>query len=142
MTQQDFFTFQERTFDVFCKNTIKNLSAYALRTYYNAQKRRQSLADNMNQEISSTSVEDVYHTYGRTYTVRGITMVVRDEVMGECLQFIPPDKRSVLLLSYFGECSDTEIAKILGISNATVFYRKKNALRRLRKLMEAMENEK
>jgi len=69
-------------------------------------------------------------------------MVVRDEVMGECLQYIPPDKRSVLLLSYFGECSDTEIARILGISNATVFYRKKDALRRLRKLMEAMENEK
>ena len=142
MAQQDFFTLQERTFDVFCKNTIKNLSAYALRTYFNAQKRKQSLDNYMIQEMSSTAIEDVYHTYGRTFTVRGITMVVRDEVMGECLQYIPPDKRSVLLLSYFGECSDTEIAKILGISNATVFYRKKNALRRLRKLMEAMENEK
>lgn len=142
MAQQNFFTFQERTFDVFCKNTIKNLSAYALRTYFNAQKRQQSLDNYMIQEMSSTAIEDDYHTYGRTYTVRGITMVVRDEVMGECLQYIPPDKRSVLLLSYFGECSYTEIARILGISNATVFYRKKDALRRLRKLMEAMENEK
>lgn len=139
MAQQDFFAFQERTFDVFCKNTIKNLSAYALRTYFNAQKRQQSLDNYMIQEMSSTAIEDVYDTYGRTFTVRGITMVVRDEVMGECLQYIPPDKRSVLLLSYFGECSDTEIAKILGISNATVIYRKKDALRRLRKLMEAMD---
>lgn len=139
MAQQDFFTFQERTFDVFCKNTIKNLSAYALRTYFNAQKKQQSLEDYMIQEISSAVIEDDYHTYGRTFTVRGKTMVVRDEIMGECLQFIPPDKRAVLLLSYFGEYSDTEIARILGISNATVIYRKKDALRRLRKLMEAMD---
>ena len=139
MAQQDFFTFQERTFDVFCKNTIKNLSAYALRTYFNTQKRKQSLEDYMIQEISSAVVEDEYHTYGRTFMVRGKSLVVRDEVMGECIQFIPPDKRAVLLLSYFGEYSDTEIARILGISNATVIYRKKDALRRLRKLMEAMD---
>lgn len=139
MAQQDFFTFHERTFDVFCKNTIKNLSAYALRTYFNAQKRQQSLDNYMIQEMSSTVIEDVYHTYGRTFMVRGKSLVVRDEIMGECLQFIPPDKRAVLLLSYFGEYSDTEIARILGISNATVIYRKKDALRRLRKLMEAMD---
>lgn len=139
MAQQDFFSFQERTFDVFCKNTIKNLSAYALRTYFNAQKRQQSLDNYMIQEMSSTAIEDVYHTYGRTFMVRGKSLVVRDEVMGECIQFIPPDKRAVLLLSYFGEYSDTEIARILGISNATVIYRKKDALRRLRKLMEAMD---
>jgi len=61
--------------------------------------------------------------------------------MGECLQYIPPDKRSVLLLSYFGEFSDTEVAKILGITNGTVMYRKKDALRHLRALMEAMNHE-
>ena len=53
----------------------------------------------------------------------------------------PPNKRSVLLLSFFGEYSDCEIARLLGISNATVSYRKKDALRRLRVMMEAMDHE-
>ena len=139
MPQLDFFSFQERNFDVFCKKTINNLSTYAMRSYINSQKRNLTIDNCIIQEINSAQVEDDYHVYGRTFTVRGISLVVRDEVMGECIQFIPPDKRAVLLLSYFGEYSDTEIARILGISNATVIYRKKDALRRLRKLMEAMD---
>ena len=98
--------------------------------------------DSIIQEIAAAQVEDDYHVYGRTFTVRGISLVVRDEEMGECLQFIPPDKRAVLLLSYFGDFSDAEVARILDISNATVSYRKKDALRRLRALMEAMNHEK
>lgn len=141
MPQLDFFTFQERNFDVFCKKTINNLSAYAMRSYINSQKRNLTIDNCIIQEINSAQVEDDYHVYGRTFTVRGISLVVRDEVMGECLQFIPPDKRAVLLLSYFGDYSDTQVARILDISNATVIYRKKDALRRLRALMEAMNHE-
>lgn len=141
MPQLDFFIFQERTFDVFCKKTINNLSAYAMRSYINSQKRNLTIDNCIIQEINSAQVEDDYHVYGRTFTVRGISLVVRDEVMGECLQFIPPDKRAVLLLSYFGDFSDTQVARILDISNATVIYRKKDALRRLRALMEAMNHE-
>jgi RNA polymerase sigma factor (sigma-70 family) len=142
MQQQDFFTFQERNFDAFCKKIINNLSAYALRKSINTLKRNQTMDDSIIQEIASAQVEDDYHVYGRTFTVRGISLVVRDEEMGECLQFIPPDKRAVLLLSYFGDFSDAEVARILDISNATVSYRKKDALRRLRALMEAMNHEK
>ena len=141
MPQLDFFTFQERNFDVFCKKTINNLSAYAMRSYINSQKRNLTIDNCIIQEINSAQVEDDYHVYGRTFTVRGISLVVRDEVMGECLQFIPPDKRAVLLLSYFGDFSDTQVARILDISNATVIYRKKDALRRLRALVEAMNHE-
>ena len=142
MPQQDFFTFQERNFDAFCKKIINNLSAYALRKSINTLKRNQTIDDSIIQEIASAQVEDDYHVYGRTFTVRGISLVVRDEEMGECLQFIPPDKRAVLLLSYFGDFSDAEVARILDISNATVSYRKKDALRRLLALMEAMNHEK
>ena len=141
MPQLDFLTFQERNFDVFCKKTINNLSAYAMRSYINSQKRNLTIDNCIIQEINSAQVEDDYHVYGRTFTVRGISLVVRDEVMGECLQFIPPDKRAVLLLSYFGDYSDTQVARILDISNSTVIYRKKDALRRLRALMEAMNHE-
>ena len=103
MPQQDFFTFQERNFDAFCKKIINNLSSYALRKSINTLKRNQTIDDSIIQEIASAQVEDDYHVYGRTFTVRGISLVVRDEEMGECLQFIPPDKRAVLLLSYFGD---------------------------------------
>ena len=44
------------------------------------------------QEQASSAVVDDYHTYTRCFDVRGISLVVRDEAMGECLQYIPPNK--------------------------------------------------
>ena len=84
---------------------------------------------------------DDHHTCTRCFDVRGISLVVRDEAMGECLQYIPPNKRSVLLLSYFAEYSDTKIANHLGIPKAAVHYRKKDAIKRLCAMMEAMNHE-
>ena len=66
MPQQDFFTFQERNFDAFCKKIINNLSAYALRKSINTLKRNQTMDDSIIQEIASAQVEDDYHVYGRT----------------------------------------------------------------------------
>lgn len=142
MTQEEFYTFQERNFAGFCKNTIQKARAYAMRTRINYQKHSLSLDTYSMPEEADAAAEDQYQIYGRTFVVRGISLVVRDEVIGECLQFIPPDKRAVLLLSFFGDLSDSEIAKLLRISNATVTYRKKDAIRRLRAMMEAMEHEK
>lgn len=142
MTQQEFVAFQERNFDAFCKKTIHNLSAYALRSYINSQKRSRTLDTLLMQEVCCAATEDIYQTYGKTFSVCGISVVVRDESIGECLQFLTPEKRDILLLSFFGNYSDTEIARQLGISNATVTYRKKDALKRLRVLMEARDHAK
>ena len=141
ITQQEFVDFQERNFIVFCKRTIDNCSAYAKRSFINSKKRNETLMDCLLQEQASSAVVDDYHTYTRCFDVRGISLVVRDEAMGECLQYIPPNKRSVLLLSYFAEYSDTEIANHLGITKAAVHYRKKDAIKRLRAMMEAMNHE-
>ena len=89
------------------------------------QKHSYSLDAYSGYEDLDVASEDQYQLYGRTFVVRGISLVVRDEVIGECLQFIPPNKRAVLLLSFFGELSDSEIAAFLRISKATVTYRKK-----------------
>ena len=142
MTQEEFYAFQERNFGGFCKNTILKLRAYALRTQINYQKHSYSLDAYSGYEDLDAAAEDQYQLYGRTFVVRGISLVVRDEIIGECLQFIPPNKRAVLLLSFFGELSDSEIAAFLRISKATVTYRKKDGIRRLRAMMEAMEHEK
>lgn len=63
MTQQEFFDFQERNFDAFCKKTIRNLSAYALRTSINSEKRSRTLYDCLFQDVSNTAEEDNYHPY-------------------------------------------------------------------------------
>ena len=82
--------------------------------------------------------EDTYdlNKYEKIYYVNGLKVVVTNETVGEALKFIMPNKRAVLLLSYFMDYRDSEIARTLRITNSTVAYRKKQALKQLKVLLE------
>ena len=60
--------------------------------------------------------------------------------MGEALQYILPNQRAVLLLSFYKEYTDMEISRLLSISHKTVAYRKKNAMQKLKVLLEGMKH--
>ena len=52
-----------------------------------------------------------------------------------------PNKRAILLLSYFMDYRDSDIARLLKITSPTVSYRKKQALIQLKLLLEAKHYE-
>jgi RNA polymerase sigma-70 factor (sigma-E family) len=62
--------------------------------------------------------------------------VERDE-MWRFLRGLTEHQRAVLVLRYYEQVSDTEIAEILGISRATVRSHAMNALRKLRMSLES-----
>ena len=88
--------------------------------------------------VQSFMTEDTYdlNRYEKTYYVNGVKVVVTNERVGEALKFIMPNKRAVLLLSYFMDYRDSDIARTLRITNSTVSYRKKQALKQLKMLLE------
>ena len=86
------------------------------------------------------SEDDTYSTYHKVFYVKDIEITVTKEFVGEALQCILPSLRNVLLLSFFGGYNDTQIAKILKISNPTVAYRRRKAMERLKEEMEARLN--
>lgn len=53
--------------------------------------------------VKSLKTEDTYdlNKYEKIYYVNGIKVVVTNEAVGEALKFIMPNKRAVLLLSFF-----------------------------------------
>jgi DNA-directed RNA polymerase specialized sigma24 family protein len=65
-----------------------------------------------------------------------LKVFVRNETLGEALKFIMLNKRAVLLLSYFMDYRDTDIARTFKITCATVAYRRKQALQQLKALLE------
>lgn len=92
--------------------------------------------------IHSIQAHDTYTLYSKTFYVKNQPIVVRDKHLGEALQYIIPQKRAVILLSFFDGCNDTEVANILGVSPTSIARRKKSALIRLRELMEVRANDK
>ena len=137
MKQTELEEYHEFSFDAFCKKTIRNLAVDAKRIYWK-KKKIESDEEFLTQYVKSLMADDTYNfsNYEKVYYVNGIKVFVRNETLGEALKFIMPNKRAVLLLSYFMDNRDTDIARTLKISCATVAYRRKQALQQLKALLE------
>ena len=88
----------------------------------------------------NASINDTYRLYRKAYSVRNYVVWVYDPVIGELLQHLTPQRREVILLYYFLDFNDSEIARLLRIDNTTVKYRRNTALKLLKKMMEDTEN--
>ena len=56
------------------------------------------------------------------------------------LSKLPVKSRDILLLSYFLDMSDIEIANVLGMARSTVQYRRSTSLNELKKYMGGKNN--
>ena len=137
MNQIELEEYHEYSFDAFCKKAIRNLAVDAKRIYW---KKTMMTSDEelLATYVKSIMTEDTYalNNYEKIYYVNGLKVVVTNETVGEALKFIMPNKRAVLLLSFFMDYRDSEIARTLRITNSTVAYRKKQALKQLKVLLE------
>ena len=137
MKQDELELYHECSFDAFCKKAIRNLAVDAKRIYW---KKTMTTSDEelLATYVKSIMTEDTYalNNYEKIYYVNGLKVVVTNETVGEALKFIMPNKRAVLLLNFFMDYRDSDIARTLRITNSTVSYRKKQALKQLKVLLE------
>ena len=142
MNQIELEEYHEYSFDAFCKKAIRNLAVDAKRIYW---KKTMTTSDEelLATYVKSIMTEDTYalNNYEKIYYVNGLKVVVTNETVGEALKFIMPNKRAVLLLSFFMDYRDSDIARTLRITNSTVSYRKKQALKQLKVLLEGKIDE-
>ena len=141
MTEIELQEYHVHAFDAFCKRVIRNAAVDAFRKTKRKQKVEMDIDDPMIAYIHSIQTHDTYTLYSRTYYVKEQPIVVRDKNLGEALQYIIPQKRAVILLSYFVGYNNTEVANILGVSPTSIARRKKSALLRLRELLEVRVND-
>ena len=137
MNQIELEEYHEYSFDAFCKKAIRNFAVDAKRIYWK-KTTVTSAEDLLASYVKSLMTEDSYNLnkYEKIYYVNGVKVVVTNETVGEALKFIMPNKRAVLLLSFFMDYRDSDIARTLRITNSTVSYRKKQALKQLKVLLE------
>lgn len=140
MTLEQFYAYQEQTFDSFCKAVIRNESIDAFRELAYRREHEIEFSALSSKEISSLQVIDPYDTYKKTFFVHGYVLEVRDQSLGEALECIPSAQRDIVLLSYFLGYTDLDIGKLLNIKKSTVQYRRNAILRRMRLLMGSSEH--
>ena len=141
MTMQQFHNYKEQQFDAFCKAIIRNESADAHRALSKRFAREISVENMIFAELSSLQISDEYHPDATSFWVQGRRVIVSDWALGQALRLLPPYRRDVILLSYFMECSDSQIGKLLNMDTRTVCSRRTAALERLRCLLEDLADE-
>lgn len=109
------------------------------------------LARQRNREISFSdlpvevmeqlSVCDDYFADDRTFDVLGNTVQIASDELAEAIAALPKQKRDIILLSYFLDMPDGEIAKALNMVRSSVAYRRSATLKLLRELMGGKADE-
>ena len=71
----------------------------------------------------------------------GKAVEVNDLQIAEAFQKLSEKKREILLMLYFLDMTETEIASDLHLVQSTIHYHKKVSLNRMRQILEEMDEE-
>jgi RNA polymerase sigma factor (sigma-70 family) len=127
----------QHTFDSFCKSVLKRTA----RECYGAIKRRRerevTFSELSSRELASLTVTDEYFTDEYIFSVLGEIVGVTDCDLAEALKELPADKRDIVMMSYFFDMTDREIAERLNMARRTVAYQRTSTLQKLKKIMES-----
>lgn len=137
MKRKDHREHARYSFDSYCKKIVKS----GIRDCQRAAKRRAErevlFSDLSRQDAARLAVTDDYFSDGYTFGILGESIGVSDVGLGEALRELPTDRRDVVLMAYFFDMTDKEIAALLKMARRTVTYRRAAALKELRRYMES-----
>ena len=131
-----------KQFDSFCKTLLKNEMIDYERARSYRQKHEVSFSELTQEELSRLNTEDDYIAESEVFRVLDYDVEVKDELISEALKYLPEKKRNVILLSYFLEMSDADIAREMSLVRSTIHEHRTRSLEILRKIMEEKADEK
>lgn len=129
-----------KQFDSFCKTILKNEMIDYERARSYRLKHEVSFSELTEGELEQLKTNDEYIVESEMFRVLDYDIEVKDELIGEALKYLPEKKRNVILLSFFMDMSDTEIAKHMNLVRSTIHHHRVSSLQALKKIMEGIRN--
>lgn len=86
--------------------------------------------------VENFAVRDDYETDYTIFSVCGIDIRVLDDELAEALKKLPERKRNTLLMYYFLEMTESEIANLQKITQSGVFRNRHHALETMKKILK------
>ena len=124
-------------FNGYCKRALKNEAVNAHRDTKRQQLREVTFSDLSAQEENQLFTYDRYFADDeaeQSFCVAGKEITAK--LLAEALYSLPEEKRNAVLLYYFFEMSDAEIAKLHAIPRSTVQYRRTSSFELLKRYLE------
>ena len=132
----------QHTFDAYCKKVLRNEARDYLDELERRRSREISLSELPIEVMEQLSASDGYFQEDKAFCILGCTVYVDDSDLAEAIAALPRDKQDIILLFYFLEMSDYEIAKRLNMVRRSVTYRRTSTLKLLKELIGGNTDEK
>ena len=93
------------------------------------------------QSVELFCAYDEYDVEYDHFQVLGYDIAVKDTLIAEALKELSDRKRNVILLSYFMEMSDSDIAKEMQLVRETIYLHRKGSIKILKKIIEEIKKD-
>ena len=127
-------------FDSFCRKVLREEARDYARDLARQGEREVSLSGLSEEEMARLYVLDDYPSEQFHFEVQGYDIAVKNEKLAEALEALSDDKRDIVLLAYFLDMTDQEIADKLNVVRRTVQYRRASSLKEMKKRLEVVED--
>ena len=136
MTDKQFDEYLEQIFDSFCKKVIKRASISIRRHYKHLYELEVPLDD-----FIQVYVEDTYDLEFVELHMDDYRFRIKDVELAAVISSLPIKRKNVILMSFFLEYNDSEIARFYDTSPAAIAYRKECALKQMREMMDGLSKD-
>lgn len=130
------------TFNGFCKKVLKNEAIDAIRENRTRSRREVTFSDLSPQEENQLYTCDQYFVNDeaeKSFFVAGREKTAKQ--LADALHSLPEEKRQAVLLYYFFDMTDVEIAELMKIPRSTVQFRRTSSFELLKRFLEEKADE-
>ena len=127
-------------FDSFCRKVLRDEARnYAKHIAWRSD-HEVSLSELSEEQVTKLYVLDEYPSEQFHFHVQGFGVTVRNEKLADALNTLSDEKRDIVLLAYFMDMTDQEIADRLNLVRRTVQYKRTSSLEEMKQRMEVKDD--
>lgn len=127
-------------FDSICRKVLRDESRNYKKRLARRAEKEINLSELSEAELGQLCAMDEYPSDSTFFDVLEYRVAVKDDRLAEALEALPSKKRDVILLSYFLDMTDTEIAEKLKVVGSTIHRRRTSSLEELKLRLEVKED--
>ena len=123
-------------FDTICKRALRGERVDYYRAFNYRIKHETLFCELDERQVNAFETIDRYPSDKTYFQVQDYEIGIENELLAAALLTLPKIHRDIVLLSFFMEVSDVEIARTLNIVRSTVQYQRTSSLEKLKKYMK------
>ncbi|GMQ74101.1 RNA polymerase sigma-70 factor [Enterococcus faecium] len=129
----------ENQFDYICKRAMEDERKDYFKHLSRLSKKEVSFSDTGDYLVNQFSTVDKHSTDFQLFMLNGFSIRVESDLLSEALRNLSEKKRDIILLYYFMDMSDMEIAELLKLNRSTIYRHRTSGLAFIKKFMEEHE---